>query len=157
MCWKPTSILISVLGRYLLRWLIYLNDFLENLLSDSSSVLALWVVTARFSSCGKVMFSQDRSHTQHPLHISHSWTYPPPHVSDIWWSSLEACSNLFTWGPNPTVLTSSGGHQSGQVCILLERCLVINASWFKASQLTHHLTLYSPKPQQSVETTEAFH
>ena len=36
----------------------------------------------------------------------------PPPASDIWWPSLETCSNLFTWGPPlPPVLTS-GGHWS---------------------------------------------
>ena len=41
--------------------------------------------------------------------------YPmPPPATDIWWSSLETCLNLFTWGPIPRiVLTSSCGHQSG--------------------------------------------
>ena len=43
-------------------------------------------------------------------------TYPPPPASDIWWSSLETCSILFTSGPihPPAVLTSSGGHRSGR-------------------------------------------
>ena len=43
-----------------------------------------------------------------------AWTYPlllpsgghywrhGPTLTDIWWSSLEACSKLFTWGPTPT-------------------------------------------------------
>ena len=59
-------------------------------------------------------------------------TYPPPHpilrdmgprylppATDTWWSSLETCSNLFTWGPTPIVLTPSGGHwnmYSWQAC-----------------------------------------
>ena len=35
-----------------------------------------------------------------------------PSASYIWWSSLETCSNLFTWGPtSPPVLTSSDGHR----------------------------------------------
>ena len=38
-------------------------------------------------------------------------TYPYP-TTDIWWSSLENCSNLFTLGPTPAlILTHSGGHQ----------------------------------------------
>ena len=39
-------------------------------------------------------------------------TYPLSLATDILWSSLEICSNLFTWGPTtlPLVLTSSGGH-----------------------------------------------
>ena len=67
--------------------------------------------------------------------IGHTpWTYPPPDIptprhtldittsppgytpcSDIWWSSLETCSNLFTWGhTHPLGLTSIGGHRSRQ-------------------------------------------
>ena len=35
----------------------------------------------------------------------------PSPAADIWWSSLETCSNLFAWGPTPPpVLISSGGH-----------------------------------------------
>ena len=36
------------------------------------------------------------------------WTHPPPTpstqppASDIWWSGLETCSNMFTWGHPPT-------------------------------------------------------
>ena len=45
-------------------------------------------------------------------------TYPYPFTyptSDIWWSSLETCSNLFTWGLTSLqspVLTSTGDHQN---------------------------------------------
>ena len=41
-----------------------------------------------------------------------------PPTTDIWWISLETCSNLFTWGPTPPppppqpVLTSGDGHQN---------------------------------------------
>ena len=39
---------------------------------------------------------------------------PTPPAADIWWSSLETCSNLVVWGfaPIPSVLTSSGGHRN---------------------------------------------
>ena len=64
------------------------------------------------------------------IYISTSWRYLPP-ASDIWWSSLEICSNLFTLGPtlSPTVLTSSSGLQA--LHILLECFLVIaeSTSW----------------------------
>ena len=34
--------------------------------------------------------------------LSHCYcTGPGPYASDIWWSRLETCSNLFTWGPPP--------------------------------------------------------
>ena len=46
-------------------------------------------------------------------------TLPLPQIpdmrpaTDIWWSSLKTCSNLFTWGPTPRPpLTFSGGHQN---------------------------------------------
>ena len=60
-------------------------------------------------------------------------TYPLPLLptSDIWWSSLETCSNLFTAGPPPTpmVLISGGGHWNkydwqADYMHLLEYCLV---------------------------------
>ena len=45
------------------------------------------------------------------------WLWHLPPVTDIWWLSLETCSNLFTWWPTPTqsplVLTPSGGHLAG--------------------------------------------
>ena len=47
----------------------------------------------------------------HPPHIGPHWTGTP--VSDIWWPSLGACSNLFTSG-HPPVLTS-GGYSSTTV------------------------------------------
>ena len=46
-----------------------------------------------------------------PPHIGPHWTGTP--VSDIWWPSLGACSNLFTSG-HPPVLTS-GGYSSTTV------------------------------------------
>ena len=30
-----------------------------------------------------------------------------PSATDIWWSSLETCSNLFTWGPTPPISTDT--------------------------------------------------
>ena len=43
-----------------------------------------------------------------PLPTITTSLYSPPHPSmgphgtpDIWWPSLETCSNLFTWGPQP--------------------------------------------------------
>ena len=58
----------------------------------------------------------------HPRHQTWDLHSPPPPTpdmgplplaTDIWWSSLEACSNLFTWGPSslpPSVVTFSDGH-----------------------------------------------
>ena len=40
----------------------------------------------------------------------------PPLATDIWQSSMETCSNFFTWGPTsppPPVLTTSFGHRAG--------------------------------------------
>ena len=45
-----------------------------------------------------------------------SWIPYPP-ATEIWWWSLETCSNFFTWEPTPSctpVLTSSGGHRGGR-------------------------------------------
>ena len=45
-----------------------------------------------------------------PLDIRHGTTLTLPPASDIWWASLETCSNLLPWGPlsppHPLVLTS---------------------------------------------------
>ena len=38
--------------------------------------------------------------TDHPWH--QIWGPTPPPITDIWWTSLETCSNLFTWGSSPT-------------------------------------------------------
>ena len=60
--------------------------------------------------------------------ICHTPLDIPTPTSDIWWPSLETSSNLFTerWVGIPPVLTSSGGHQSGWYCILLE-CFLVTA------------------------------
>ena len=39
----------------------------------------------------------------HPGHQ----TWGPTLTSDMWWWSLETCSNLFIWGPTPTSPTPS--------------------------------------------------
>ena len=55
-------------------------------------------------------------------------TYPCP--TDIWWSSLETCSNLFNCGPTPSqywhlvVATKTCTFCKRAVCILLECILV---------------------------------
>ena len=78
--------------------------------------------------CGKISFSQvpvyhsvqgrvpmwnvthdTFGHGYHPPDTRYG-NLPHPTASDIWWPSLETCSNLFIWGPPPPVLTSSGGH-----------------------------------------------
>ena len=74
------------------------------------------VITARKRSCGKAMFSQ----LSVILFRGRRWPLPMMHwnmgtcTTDIWWSSLDTCSNLFTWGPNtplpPAVVISTGGH-----------------------------------------------
>ena len=54
----------------------------------------------------------------------------PAPVSDIWWSGLETCSNLLTWGTSaPPVLTSGGyrgtyGGRSYWNALLLVICWV---------------------------------
>ena len=57
--------------------------------------------------------------------LSRTWDLDILPPSDIWWSSPETCSNLFTWGPTPpppychlVVVTRRAVH------ILLEWCLV---------------------------------
>ena len=93
-----------------------------------------WLIfTVRQWSCGKVMFShllvcysaQWGGHMW-PLPMMHwrslysplapglplfrhgTWDHP---VGDVWWPCLVTCSNLYTWGPPPTILTF-GDHQS---------------------------------------------
>ena len=58
---------------------------------------------------------------------------PPRHgtsASDIWWSSLDTCSNFFTSGSPSPCLTFGGywstyGRRKWAVCILLECLLVV--------------------------------
>ena len=58
-----------------------------------------------------------------------------PPASDIWWLSLETCSNLFTWTPSPeqhlVVATEYEGCTVSRwvVCILLE--------WFLVNEFEH--------------------
>ena len=42
-----------------------------------------------------------------PLTLPGHQTWNPPLASDIWWGSLETCSNLFIW--RPPGVTSGGG------------------------------------------------
>ena len=96
-------------------------------------------VSARQRSSGKVMFSYVSVHQpfcpggvpMKPLPIIHwtSWyrASPPRHqtwdpsylaqllASDIWWLSLETCSNLFTW--RPTYPHSSHTHQYSHLVV----------------------------------------
>ena len=76
-----------------------------------------------------------------PLPPRHQiWDLPPSPATDIWWSSLETCSNLFTWGPNPqrywhlvqATKTCPVGKQA--VCILLQCCLVMLVLYFYLSK-----------------------
>ena len=103
--------------------------------------------TARQRSCGKVMFSLVSvclfqrwrvSPCDHctwwigslctvtpppipcynpPRHETWESLAPPP-AGDIWWPSLETCSNLFTWGPTPsgTGMLSCSNHCLTCVC-----------------------------------------
>ena len=88
--------------------------------------------TAHKWSLGKVVFSQACVFTggrvSRSLKRSHGRVPPPRHgtsipyssippTTDNWWSSLDTCPNLFTWGPTshpppPPVLTPSGGHRN---------------------------------------------
>ena len=69
-----------------------------------------------------------------PLDMGPHCTVPPS--SDIWWSRLETCSNLFTWRPQPPVLTSGDywttyGWLKQALLILLESCPVLFYSWWR--------------------------
>ena len=98
-------------------------------------------------SSGKLMFSQvsvchsvqgkglgrlyalyDRS--LYPIgHQTWAPTPPPFDTTDIWWLSLETCSNLYTWGPTPYWYWHLVMPTERAVRILLECCLVAeNAS-----------------------------
>ena len=37
--------------------------------------------------------------TSSPCRVPQSYLWSPFQASDIWWSRLETCSKLFTWGP----------------------------------------------------------
>ena len=66
-----------------------------------------------------------------------SWTWDfwgplpqPPPTSDIWWSPLGTCSNLFTSGPSPMGLTSGGNWnrygQGKQAVHIILKCFLVN-------------------------------
>ena len=83
-----------------------------------------------------------------PPHLPRRWdlgTYRLPHATDICWSSLWTCSNLFTWGPSPTgtgyLVVATETHTVGQqvVFILLEFFLLppANKIWGKVIFYTY--------------------
>ena len=65
-----------------------------------------------------------------------TWAPTPFPATDIWWSSLGTCLNLFTWNPPPAmILTSNGGYWNqpvwltrGRFAILLDCSLVFPTS-----------------------------
>ena len=73
--------------------------------------------------------SWNRSHDRVP---PASDLAPTPLATDIWWSTLETCSNLFTWGPfrkgHLVVATEAHMVCKQAVCILLECFLVFGVS-----------------------------
>ena len=84
------------------------------------------IITACQQGCGMVMFSVMwvcQSTGGVHVTINHDvldltiqgppwqWTYLKP-ASHIWWQKLESCSNLFTWGPHPTLVLISDGYCS---------------------------------------------
>ena len=101
----------------------------------------IYIITTRQRSCGKVMFSPvsicSQGVTMWPLPMMH-WTslyrtmppdcetsdhqpwdpHPPPRQTwdppaiNIWWPSLENCSNLFIRGSPPPPVLRSGGWSS---------------------------------------------
>ena len=100
------------------------------------------IFTARQRSCEKLMYSDVSLHQAVLSMEVLMWQYPScielrciwpfqtlvpqtsdmgapalssPHASDIWWPSLQTCSNLFTWGP-PSPVQTSGDHQSMYGC-----------------------------------------
>ena len=84
-------------------------------------------------------------HVQHwidrvpSLHLHLPQVFRPGHLplpaTDIWWSSLQTCSTLFTWGPTQPprcwhLLVATETYTIGKraVLILLEWCLVPDGS-----------------------------
>ena len=63
-----------------------------------------------------------------------------PPASNIWWCSLETCSNLFIWGPTTLGVTSGGGHRnwstygSKQAVRILLECFLV---WIAAAEGIH--------------------
>ena len=53
---------------------------------------------------GAISESFDKSHLSDSFDVPAGCT-----VTDIWWSSLETCSNVFIWGRNPVPKVISGG------------------------------------------------
>ena len=119
--------------------LIFVEYYLKNIKIEARDPACKW-------SLGKVMFSHVSlcpqrgggrwhemnhgiNHKAGPFHPSGYGTWVPTASppTDIWWSSLETCSNWLSWGSTPsTLLTSngwggSGGGGGGRV---LECCIV---------------------------------
>ena len=114
---------------------VYLLPYKQSTENKNNKHVLLW-------SLGTVMFSQAcvfqwwvgypgywRGHMlEYPSSLGHRTWMPTPTATDILWLPLNTWSNLFTWGPAPSVLTPSSSHQNMHggkwaVRILLECCL----------------------------------
>ena len=112
-------------------------------------------IIARQRSYGKVMFSQlcvCLSTETHP----HNPPPTPPHIrhgtpwsltSDIWWPSLETCSNLFTWPPSSH--PNWYWHLVAEVCMLGKRgvleCFLVNTIFIL------HCLLFKSVPERGTD------
>ena len=86
----------------------------------------------------------------HPNMGPHSTGIPPP-ASEIWWSSLKTCLNVFIWGP-PQVLTS-GGYWSIYVrhkwAVLIHHTGMLSCtSTVKALALQHLVQTFVPTARE---------
>ena len=77
---------------------------------------------------------------------------PRPHANDIWWSSLDAYSNLFTRGPTLSAIVHSVADAEssavGQrvVCVLLE-CFLVTARVAKRAKVMFSQAFVCPSPR----------
>ena len=113
------------------HWKQWENNHSHGYLYVDDRSISLWrrltcpkFITSRKRSLGKVMFSSvrvcpwgrvsrslERSHSRYlslPPHIHTGPVKPYLLITDIWWSSLETCSDVFTWESIPP----SGSHQN---------------------------------------------
>ena len=79
-----------------------------------------------------------------------------PHGTDIWWSRVETCSNLFTWDPPPSNGTEAHTVGKRAVRILLEYFLVFNEAWlYVLTGLLRHVT--SEVRNATLEISQIYH
>ena len=70
-----------------------------------------------------------------------TWDFMEPPASDIWWSKLEICSNLFNWGAPPTQKLKYGGYWSSTYAVGYSQCQRAVRILLECTVVAHNLKI----------------